>query len=89
MSCLPGVVADDYIAKPFDPAELVARVNVNLRQYERVQKKTPKEKNDEQQLATFSTKIYTKDSARQNNLTITCSTLNDTIVKARRNFFFL
>lgn len=48
-----------------------------------------KEKNDEQQLATFSTKIYTKDSARQNNLTITCSTLNDTIVKSRRNFFFL
>ena len=48
-----------------------------------------KGKNDEQQLATFSTKIYTKDSARQNNLTITCSTLNDTIVKARRNFFFL
>ena len=47
MSCLPGVVADDYIAKPFDSAELVARVNVNLRQYERVQKKTPKEKNDE------------------------------------------
>lgn len=42
----------------------------------------------EEQIATFSTKIYNKDSARQNNISITCNTLNETIVKNGSTFSF-
>lgn len=48
---------------------------------------TPPPKTEEQ-IATFTTKIYSTDSARQNNISITCNTLNGTIVKNGETFSF-
>lgn len=43
----------------------------------------------ETELSSFSTKIYTPDdNARQNNIRITCSKLNGTIVKSGETFSF-
>ncbi len=42
----------------------------------------------EEQIATFSTKVYNKESARQNNINITCDTLNGTVVKKGDTFSF-
>lgn len=39
-------------------------------------------------LSEYSTKIYSKDPERQNNVTITCSTLNDTTVENGETFSF-
>ena len=42
----------------------------------------------ETELSSFSTKIYTKDSERQNNITIACGELNDTTVNPGETFSF-
>lgn len=42
----------------------------------------------EEKIASFSTKIYSKDSARQNNIEITCSRLNGFIIKNGSTFSF-
>lgn len=42
----------------------------------------------EREIASFSTKIVTKDSSRQNNIRITCNTLNETIVEPGATFSF-
>lgn len=50
------------------------------------EEKQPKYK--EEQLSTFSTKIYSTDSARQNNINITCNALNGTTIKNGDTFSF-
>lgn len=42
----------------------------------------------ETEIAGFTTKIYTKDSDRQNNISITCSSLNDTTIENGQTFSF-
>ena len=43
---------------------------------------------EEKQISSFTTKIYTKDPDRTNNIHIACSELNDTIVKKGDTFSF-
>lgn len=52
------------------------------------QSQTPARQPIEEQIATFSTKIYSQDAARQNNIAITCKTLNGTTVKNGATFSF-
>lgn len=42
----------------------------------------------ETEIASFTTKIYAKDSDRQNNISITCSSLNDTTIENGQTFSF-
>lgn len=42
----------------------------------------------EEEIASFSTNIHNKDPERQNNITITCNTLNNTLVKPGETFSF-
>lgn len=44
--------------------------------------------NNEQELATFSTKLGGKDTPRSRNISITTSTLNETIIKNGETFSF-
>ena len=49
---------------------------------------TSNESPKETEIASFTTKIYTKESGRQNNISIACSTLNDTTVDNGKTFSF-
>ena len=58
--------ADDYLPKPFNPRELLARINAVLRRYERAQPSAPAPSNDSMNIGGFlfntSTRTLTHDS---------------------------
>ena len=65
--------------------------NNNSNSQEQAQQQTPPESHspvESEEISSFSTKIYTKDSNRQNNITITCSALNNTDVAHGQTFSF-
>lgn len=63
-------------------------INTNKNVINITQNSTGDEIKSEEEIASFATKIYDTDPNRQNNISITCNTLNDTIVKKGDTFSF-
>mgnify|MGYP001030746298 CR=1 FL=1 len=63
-------------------------INTNKNIINITKNSTGDEIKSEEEIASFSTKIYDTDPNRQNNISITCNTLNDTIVANGSTFSF-
>ena len=74
--------------KQAEEVQRQAQAQSEQQQSEFEAQKTAQQPVEAEELSTFSTKIYTKDSGRQNNITITCSALNDTDVSIGETFSF-
>lgn len=61
-----------------------SNINTNYSSKEKINTR----KKLEEQIATFSTKIYSQDTSRQNNIEITCRALDGTTVKNGATFSF-
>lgn len=62
--------------------------NTNQEDDQKQKQPTQHTPTEAEEISSFSTKIFTKDSSRQNNITITCSTLNDTDIANGQTFSF-
>lgn len=79
---------DDSIKNVNQNLENKINENVTNKNLGNSQDNTSKTKNSDELISTFSTKIYTKESERQTNVTLTCNSLNNTIVKNGSTFSF-
>lgn len=72
-----------------DESKNTEQNELDNKESENIQKtEETKKESIETEIASYSTKISAKYSSRQNNITIACSTLNDTIVKNGATFSF-
>lgn len=76
---------DGYVAERSSSSSNVSDENNDTDSSNSVDSATPP---PETQVAVFSTKIYTKEAARQNNMNITVSKLNGHVVKNGETFSF-
>ena len=80
--------ADNNTIQNEDKTQNGISEETNEKSKEKSEENTKKESTKETEIASFTTKIYTKDSGRQNNLSIACSTLNNTTVDDGKTFSF-
>lgn len=80
--------ADNNTIQNEDKTQNGISEETNENSKEKSEENTKKESTKETEIASFTTKIYTKDSGRQNNLSIACSTLNNTTVDDGKTFSF-
>lgn len=83
--------SSEYVANKTETSITESTNEISSVNQENEKNKEPKKEETppiETELSSFSTKIYSKDPARQNNVQITCSSLNDTIVENGATFSF-
>ena len=66
--------------------EEVDKLNIDKKDEKKIQKEVPKK--EPEQIATYTTTIYDTDTNRVDNITLTNSKLNGTIIKAGEEFSF-
>lgn len=78
----------EYNTAKLGTTENIVNQNSQRDNQEQIESNPPSSAQKETEIASFSTKIYSKDSQRQNNVSITCKSLNETIVENGKTFSF-
>lgn len=78
----------EYNTAKLGTTENIVNQNSQRDNQEQIESNPPSSAQKETEISSFSTKIYSKDSQRQNNVSITCKSLNETIVENGKTFSF-